>query len=325
MTIRDNPDLVLPKGSPILVTGATGYIAANVIFEALEAGYRASTTDVDGALDEAARDVDAIIHVATPTSWSSDPREVVGPPVQGVVSILNSALKEPRVKRFVYTSSSVAATLAKPNEKFKIDRNLWNTGVNAYATQKGDPYLVYSASKVKSELALWEFVKEHQPVFVVNIVGLPGLLPRILYHLAKHLKVVPDFNTDQVFIKGSWTSRMIIHMYEGKTDLTAATLPQPIINVIDDARLHLITAVEGTVLNERIVALAYPYGWSDILDVFRELRPRRRFPENNLELGRGLSEVDNALGVELLKEWYGQESCTGQIKEGIIQNLDGVA
>ncbi|RYP92368.1 hypothetical protein DL770_001468 [Monosporascus sp. CRB-9-2] len=314
MTVRDNPDLVLPKGSLILVAGATGYIAGNVIFEALEAGYRvrgtsrpaakASTSDVlksanhetvvvprtgvDGALDEAVKDADAMIHVTT----------------------------QPRVKRFVYTSCSVAATPAKPNEKSKINRNLWNTEVNAYATQKRGPYLVYSASKVESELALWEFVKENQPVFVVNSVGLPGLLPRILYHLAKHLKVVPNFNTvphfntGRVFAKGSWTSRMIIDMYEGKTDLTATTLPQHMINVIDDARLHLIAAVEGFA-NERIIALAYPYSWNDILDDFTELRPRRRFPENNPELDRDVSEVDNAPGVELPKKWYGQESYTG--------------
>ncbi|RYP59404.1 hypothetical protein DL769_008549 [Monosporascus sp. CRB-8-3] len=350
MTVQDNPNLVLPKGSLILVTGATGYIAGNVIFEALEVGYRvrgssrsaakANTSDifksanyetvvvprmdVEGAFDEAVKDVDAIIHVATPTSRSSDPKEVVGPAVQGIVSILNSALKEPRVKRFVYTSSSLAAALAKPNEKFKIDKNTWNTEVDAYVTQKGTPYLVYSASKMKSELALWGFVKEHQPAFVVNSVGLPGLLPRVLYHLTKRLKVVPCFNIGRVVVKGSWPSRVIIDMYEGKTDLWAAALPQHMINVIDDARLHLIAAMDGAVANERIIAMAYPYNRNDILDVFRELRPGRRFPENDPELGRDLSEVDNTLGVKLLKKWYGQESYTG-LKESIRQNLEGVA
>ncbi|RYP68017.1 hypothetical protein DL771_006940 [Monosporascus sp. 5C6A] len=240
MTVQDNPDIFSPKGSLILVTGAPGYIAGNIIFEALQTGYRvrgtsksaakASTSDVsksanyetvvvpradvDGALDEAVRYVDAIIPVATPTPWSSDPKEVAGPAVEGVVSILNPALKEPRVKLFVYASSADAATLVKPNEK-------------------SDPYLVYSTSEVTSELALWEFVKEHQSVFVVN----------------------------SVIVKGN---------------------------------------------------------------VLRELRVRRRFPENSPDLDLELGVVDNTIGVKLLRKWYGQES-HASLKESIRQNIEGEA
>ncbi|RYO86531.1 hypothetical protein DL766_003024 [Monosporascus sp. MC13-8B] len=136
--VRDNPDLVLPKGSPIPITGATGSIASNVIFEALEAGYE--------------------------------------------------------VEHFVYTSSSVAATLSKPNETFKVDRNLWNT--------EG----------------------------------------RRIRHAER---TAPNFNIGRIVSKDSWASTMIIDMYEGKTDLTVATLPQHMINDIDNARLHLTAAVDG--------------------------------------------------------------------------------
>lgn len=99
--------------------------------------------------------------------------------------------------------------------------------------------------------------------------------------------------------------------------------PQHMINVVDDARLHLLAALDGTVANERIFAFAYPYNWNDILDVFRELRPDRKFLENDPNLGRDITEVDNELGLALLKKWYGQTKYT-DLRESVKQHLQGV-
>lgn len=135
--------------------------------------------------------------------------------------------------------------------------------------------------------------------------------------------MVPNFNIGRIIGQGTASSQILINIFNGKTEFMAGFPPQHMINVVDDARLHLLAAVDKTVANERIFAFAYPYNWNDILDIFRELRPDRNFVENEPNLGRDLTEVDNELGLLLLKKWYGQQAYI-DLRESIKQHLDGV-
>jgi nucleoside-diphosphate-sugar epimerase len=68
---------------------------------------------IPGVFDEAVKDVDGIIHSASPLTNSDptiDPQELIAPAVQGSVGMLKSAKNSPSVKRVVITSS--ASTLA---------------------------------------------------------------------------------------------------------------------------------------------------------------------------------------------------------------------
>jgi nucleoside-diphosphate-sugar epimerase len=61
-----------------------------------------------GAFDEAVKNVDAIIHTASPLSNpdpKADPQVTIAPAVDGTLGILKSAKKEPLIKRVVLTSS----------------------------------------------------------------------------------------------------------------------------------------------------------------------------------------------------------------------------
>lgn len=145
--------VALPRGSLILVTGVTGYIATHIVVETLSAGYKVrgtartaekakgdeafhSTPDyhcvvvedslAPGAFDEALDGIDGIIHVAMPTDMKPDPNEVIPALVNHLTSLLESCSRIPTIKRFVYMSSATAATLPVPGRPGHLDKNTWN-------------------------------------------------------------------------------------------------------------------------------------------------------------------------------------------------------
>lgn len=104
---------------------------------------------------------------------SPDPNVVIPTVITGALNALRSAAKEPGVKRFVLTSSSTAAYSPRPGVAFDITEKSWNE--EAVAEAWADPpydesrgLAVYAASKTQSEQAVWKWVKEEKPDFVVN-------------------------------------------------------------------------------------------------------------------------------------------------------------
>jgi hypothetical protein len=134
---------------------------------------------------------------------SPDPNKVFPEVLAGIYNILQSAASEPSIKRFVYTSSSAAATRPKPNEEFNITTDSWNEEDidKAWAPAPYDAeraVTVYCASKVEGEKALWNFVKDHKPKFVCNAV-------------------LPDCNFGKILVKGqpASSSSFIKAIYDG--------------------------------------------------------------------------------------------------------------
>jgi nucleoside-diphosphate-sugar epimerase len=212
-----SPVASLPKGSLVLVTGATGFIASQIIKNLLERGYKVRGTVRDlnkgswlntelfpiydtsgqlelaqvpdiathGAFDEAVKGVVGVIHVATIASWSPIPDEVIPPTVQAALNALESATKEAGIQRFVFTSSVVAQTLLVPNKEFHVTPDSWNDKVAEFAYAP-PPYeasrgsAVYGQSKVEAEKAVWKFVDEKKPSFTVNVVNPNMVLGEVL-------------------------------------------------------------------------------------------------------------------------------------------------
>ncbi|GFF55073.1 aldehyde reductase 2 [Aspergillus lentulus] len=144
----------VPSGGLVLVTGVNGFLASQL---ALNLGYKLRGTvqfqdkadwiteavtkrypdasfktvvvpniSVPGAFDDAIRGVDGIAHVASDLSFGSDPEKVITPMLEALRSFLRSATKEPSVKRFVLTSSAIAALTPQPEKEMHVDANTWN-------------------------------------------------------------------------------------------------------------------------------------------------------------------------------------------------------
>lgn len=147
----------IQKGDTVLVTGATGYIGSHVVEELLAAGYKvrgtsrtkdkaAYLTDImdkrfgkgkleivevpdmiaDDAYTDAVKGVSGIVHLASVTTFSSDPDAVIPPTVKGALNVLKAASTEPEVKSIVYTSSSTAALSPVANKKILVTKDTWN-------------------------------------------------------------------------------------------------------------------------------------------------------------------------------------------------------
>lgn len=180
----------IDRSKPVLVTGATGYIAGWVIERLLQQGLTVHATVRDpsktaniahlnkmaetapgtikffkadllqnGAFDEAMQDCELVIHMASPfviLNYKDAEQDIVRPAVEGTRNVLNSVNRTASVKRVVVTSS-VASTYGDAVEILNtreqvFDESHWNESSNT----KHQPY---PYSKVAAERAAWEMVK----------------------------------------------------------------------------------------------------------------------------------------------------------------------
>ncbi|KAF7926117.1 uncharacterized protein EAE97_010417 [Botrytis byssoidea] len=319
----------IPKDSTVLVTGINGYIGSHVADQLLKAGYRVRGTTRDaskvkklldlweeqygkdrvevavvpnmaneGAFDEAVKGVTGIAHVASNLSFSPNPNDVIPECLAGVNGLLKSAAAEPSVKRFVITSSSMAATSPKPNKEFYIDENTWNDE-DVEAAHAPPPYepsrtwAVYGSSKVESERAVWNFVKEKKPGFVANAV-LPDTVMGLVLDPAQ----------------GS-TGGLVRQLYLGDNSMMKNLPPQYFVDVQDVGRLHVSALIDEDVKNERLFAFAKPFNNNILLRTFRKLRPNAKIMDDfHDDSINDLSKVANQRAEELLKRDFGRTGFT---------------
>lgn len=241
------PGTNIPKGSWVLVTGANGFVASHVTQQFLQRGYKVRGTIRDlgksswlvqdvfksyadngdfelavvpdlaatGAFDVAIKGVSVIIHVASITTFSPDPNEVIPQTIAGATSILNSALKQPSVKAFVYTGSIASALLYDPGNNTHVERDTWNKEAikRAWAPPPYDSsrsLAVYQASKTEAEMAVFKFLADKNPHFSVNCIDPSSIMGEALHkkHLEtaySYLKVLYDGNVG--FLEGIPSSK----------------------------------------------------------------------------------------------------------------------
>lgn len=189
----------IDRTKPILVTGATGYVAGWLIKQLLEEGltvhaavrnpdnkkktqhldkiaaessgtikYFKSDLLEEGSYAEAMQGCELVYHTASPfTSNFKDPqKDLIDPALKGTKNVLNSATKTPSVKRVVVTSSCAAiytdAIECKNAPNGELTEEIWNTTASL-------EYQPYSYSKTVAEKAAWEIAESQSQWDLVTI------------------------------------------------------------------------------------------------------------------------------------------------------------
>lgn len=187
--------------SRFLVTGATGYLASWIITYLLSNGHfvRGSVRNVKkkekyrhhldtaeefnvvfepyeadllnmGAFNDAAKDVDFIIHTASPfivSNIKNAQEQLIKPALEGTRNVLEAANLSPSVKRVVLTSSVAAiygdTCEANQLKKRTFDESHWNTSSST-------DHQPYSYSKVVAEQEAWH-IAEKQDKWTLAVIN----------------------------------------------------------------------------------------------------------------------------------------------------------
>ncbi|KAK5652993.1 hypothetical protein OQA88_9279 [Cercophora sp. LCS_1] len=332
-------EILLLRGSVVLVTGATGFVAGHVIKAFLDRGFkvRGTVRDLDKAswlvkdllktyaakgdlelvavpdfadehaFDEAVKGVSAIAHVASIVTFDSDPNKVIPQTVLGTTSILGSALKEPSVKEFVYTSSIVATAMPIPGIEANVTHDTFNDAAVKLAwSPSASGGVVYMASKVEAEKAVWKFVEEKAPHFTVNVVNPAYIIGEPLHR-------------SHANSPGAWLKPL----YDGNLEALSLSPAIYTVDVKDVAVLHAAAVIDPEVKNARLQAWADNTNWNGLLAILRKQWPDKKFIDDLPGLGTMSITTDFTQPLGLLKKWAGQEGWK-PLEETVDDNIRGI-
>jgi nucleoside-diphosphate-sugar epimerase len=323
---------VITEGSRVFVTGISGLIGSHVADHLLRAGYRVrgmvrnedeakmmqsiyqsrhenaveffdtvvvADMKEPGAFKGLLAGCEGVAHVASDLSFSPDPNIVITGCVNGIKEILAEAHATPSIKRFVYTSSSNAATRPLIGETRHVNSSSWNEDIleEAWAPppyESERAYAVYAASKVACERAAWNFVREQRPGFVFNTV-----LPNYTSGIILQPLGVPGAGSTARWVRD-------VFNHPSKEEYVAKLRddsPQWQVDVEDVAKLHLAALVFEEVNGERIFGFAFPFNYNSFLRVLRSLAPEREFPPDERSKQQPSTVVDNQRSIAILKKF----------------------
>lgn len=247
-----------------------------------------------------------VVHVASDTSMGFDPNQVITPTVNLAKTLLEAASMTPSIERFVYTSST--ATLPSMSEPIHITPSSWAPD-SVVETAWSEPYTpansvaIYSASKISTERACWDFMKERRPGFVLNtVVGMVHLGAFITPRIVSFMNAV---------VYGVWKgdARM--------AGFLSGVGANCLINLEDSGLLHVAALTQEDVQGERLLGVGERFNRNDVVNVMAKIEPDRKLPPRLQENPTVLASVDMDRSLELLRR-LGKPELTG-LEESIRQ------
>ena len=193
----------------VLLTGASGFVATHIVSQLFELGYNIIGTvrseakgnwlarrypgfkyeivDLSPSANgnkspftkvfKAHPKIKYVIHAASPVFTYQDNfyKNLFVPAVEGTRDILQAAHKYgPNIKKFIYTSSIVAAfNISSPPKNETLTEDSWHSISDDPEELDKSWDDAYSASKTYAERAVWEFQKTVEPQFSISTFLFP--------------------------------------------------------------------------------------------------------------------------------------------------------
>lgn len=245
----------IDKSKPVLVTGATGYVAGWLVKKLLEEGitvhaavrnpdnkdkiahleklglstkgsikYFKSDLLTPGSYEEAMKDCEVVFHTASPftSNYKDAQKELIDPAVKGTQNVLETASKTSSVKRVIVTSSCAAiyadATDCQRAPGGQLTEAVWNTTASL-------DYQPYSYSKTLAEQKAWELAEAQDQWDLVTIN--PSLV------------MGPPLNTQSIT---SESFTLLKQLGDGTAKMGAPKLGLGMVDVRDVADAHFLAA-----------------------------------------------------------------------------------
>ncbi|KAK6454331.1 protein induced by osmotic stress [Scheffersomyces xylosifermentans] len=306
----------------VFVSGATGYIAQQVIALLISKNYNVvgsvrsaakgdnlkklhgskfqyevvPVLEKQGAFDEALKnhpEVTVFLHTASPATFTAEDneKEILIPAINGTKYVLESISKSaPQIKRVVYTSSLVAiATPEQINDPtFEASEDVFSP--ITYDDGKSNSLSAYFASKTLAEKAAWEFVKTTKPEFVLSTVN-----PVYVFG--------PQAKDEEAKGGLNLTAEIVNSVYKLKKDDEVPQLSGPFVDVRDIAKAHLVAFEKDEAKEQRILVYTEPFSSQVILNIIRKNFPelRNTLPVGNPEnVDIALAKIDNEKSRKIL-------------------------
>jgi len=315
----------------VLVTGITGFIAGHVTERLIEQGYRVrgtvrsakyqklsketipglEFTEVNDLasddLTEALKDINAVIHVASPFTGSvTDPKkDMLDPAIEGTLNVVRSAHKA-GVKRIIITSSFVAVcdvALGGAWRDHTYTANDWNPATYEEAI-KGDKsgLWVYFASKALAEKAAFDYAKRN-PVLEITTVNPPYIFGP----------------PEQSALNTS--SAVIYQLISGQ--LPEEGLPL-FVDVRDVAQAHVLALKNKSVIGKRVLLSGGPFTFYETVKLIAEKRPELKSRLPSLEGAKPVtaaaaSKVDTSIAEELGLSFTPYEKCLFDTIDALLE------
>ncbi|MEL0028174.1 MAG: aldehyde reductase [Perlucidibaca sp.] len=269
--------------APILVTGASGYIASWLVRYLLEAGHTVHATVRDpnrtesvkhlqklaegqpgslrlfaadllreGSFDEAMQGCEIVMHTASPfvlDGFTDANEALVRPAVEGTRNVLEAVNRTASVRRVVLTSS-VASVFgdnidARDLPENRLDESHWNTSSSV-------DHNPYQYSKVAAEREAWRMQQSQARWDLVTIN--PGMV------------YGPALTT----LSQSASIDTLISMGDGRLRTGVPDLTYGVVDVRDVARAHMLAAFTPAASGRYLLVA----GETSMLDMARMLRAR---------------------------------------------------